>query len=83
MKSLSGNPQEWKIPFNNNNKSILCRAKRSEREFFTNHKEPYVHSQRCDACRLIAGKFHFAFELGESKLGIQTHNFEEYEELGM
>jgi len=57
------------------------RARRSEREFFESHKEPWVHSQRCDACRLIAGKFHFAFELAESKLGIQTHNFEEYEEL--
>ena len=65
------------------NNSILYRAKRSEREFFKTHKEPLVHSQRCDACRLIAGKFHFAFELAESKLGIQTHNFEEYEELGM
>ena len=32
--------------------------------------EPIVHSQRCDACRLTAGKFHYAFELAESKLGI-------------
>ena len=41
-----------------------------------------VHSQRCDACRLIASKFHYAFELAESKLGINTHSFDEYEELG-
>ena len=43
--------------------------------------EPIVHSQRCDACRLTAGKFHYAFELAESKLGIESHNFAEYEEL--
>ena len=57
-------------------------AKRKEKEFFEYHADPLVHSQRCDACRLIASKFEHAFELAEHRLAIQTHNFDEYEELG-
>ena len=53
-----------------------------EREFFKEFQEPLVHSQRCDACRLIASKFHQGLELAETKVGIKTQHFEEYEELG-
>jgi hypothetical protein len=58
------------------------RAGRMERQYFEHHDEPLVHSSRCDACRLIASKFHHALELAEHKLGIRTHSFDEYEELG-
>ena len=58
------------------------RAKRAERKYFTDHDEPLVHNQRCDACRIIANKIHIGFELAESKVGIKTHSFDEFEELG-
>ena len=58
------------------------RAKRAEKKYFTEHDEPLVHSQRCDACRIIANKIHIGFELAESKVGIKTHSFDEFEELG-
>ena len=58
------------------------RAKRAEKKYFSDHDEPLVHSQRCDACRIIANRAHIGFELAESKVGIQTHQFDEFEELG-
>lgn len=58
------------------------RAKRAEKNYFKDHEEPIVHSQRCDACRIIANKVHIGFELAESKVGIKTHSLDEYEELG-
>ena len=58
------------------------RARRAEKKYFVEHEEPLVHSQRCDACRIIANKIHIGFELAESKVGIKTHSFDEYEELG-
>ena len=58
------------------------RAKRAEKKYFSEHFEPLVHSQRCDACRIIANKLHIGFELAESKLGIKTHSPYEFEELG-
>ena len=58
------------------------RAKRAEKQYFTEHDEPLVPNQRCDACRIIGNRIHIGFELAESKLGIKTHSFHEYEELG-
>ena len=58
------------------------RAKRGERKYFAENEEPLVHNQRCDACRIIGNRIHIGFELAESKLGIKTHSFDEYEELG-
>ena len=58
------------------------RAKRAEKRYFSDHEEPAVHSQRCDACRVIANKIHIGFELAESKVGIRTHYHDENDELG-